>query len=82
MAGLQHLEYVQLDNTQVRDLSPLAQVPNLGRISIRETPVKDLTPLAAIKGLASVRLSKARVAQEQIDELVAALPDLVIQASP
>jgi len=48
---------VRLSNTQVSDLSPLAELKNLERLQFSNTQVSDLSPLAELKNLEWLSLS-------------------------
>ena len=50
------LESLDLDNTQVSDVSPLAACTALERLYLNNTPVSDLSPLAACTALKSLYL--------------------------
>jgi hypothetical protein len=53
--------WVSLDNTQVSDLSPLAELKNLKTLSLDQTQVSDLSPLAELKKLEVLYLSHTQV---------------------
>ena len=73
LAGLPHLEELNITRTGVSDLAPLAQLPNLNWLTMHVTPVSDFTPLAQVLSL-EVLLSS----YTQVSDLapLAALPHL------
>jgi hypothetical protein len=52
---------VCLDNTQVSDLSPLAELKNLELLELENTQVSDLSPLAELKNLELLELDNTQV---------------------
>ena len=55
------VQAVLLDNSQVIDLSPLAELKNLKRLDLWSTEVSDLTPLAELKMLKELELQQSQV---------------------
>jgi Leucine-rich repeat (LRR) protein len=55
------VQAVLLDNTQVIDLSPLAELKNLKRLDLWSTEVTDLSPLAELKMLKELELQQSQV---------------------
>jgi hypothetical protein len=72
---------VHLDNTQMSDLSPLAEMKNLKELSIFHTQVSDLSPLAELKDLERLKLFNTQVSDEQVQQLSRALPNCEITHS-
>jgi Leucine-rich repeat (LRR) protein len=52
---------VDLNSTQVSDISPLAELKNLGRLVLTNTQVSDLSPLAELKNLEWLSLHSTQV---------------------
>jgi Leucine-rich repeat (LRR) protein len=71
-----------LSNTQVSDLSPLAEFKNLAYLHIGDTRVNDLSPLAELKNLRELYLRNTQVSDEQVQELRQALPNCNIDHLP
>lgn len=62
LRGMKSLEWLNLnDNPELSDLSPLADCPNLTRLSVVDTAVCDLSPLAGHPSLKELTLSSTRV---------------------
>ncbi|MBC8356691.1 MAG: hypothetical protein H8E66_32345 [Planctomycetes bacterium] len=72
--------YVDLRNTPVLDLTPLANLKSLQELCLWDTPVTDLTPLANLKSLKWLDLSDTQVSEEQFTKLRQALPNCSINA--
>ncbi len=72
---------MSLSNTQVSDLSPLAELKNLEWLTLDNTQVSDLSPLAELKNLYYLELYIKQVSDEQVRELRQALPNCVIRHS-
>jgi hypothetical protein len=72
---------VNLDNTQMSDLSPLAEMKHLKVLFIFHTQVSDLSPLAELKNLERLKLFNTQVSEEQVQELRQALPNCNIEHS-
>ena len=72
---------VNFDNTQMSDLSPLAEMKNLKELFIFHTQVSDLSPLAELKNLERLKLFNTQVSDEQVKELRQALPNCKIEHS-
>ncbi|MDA9859241.1 hypothetical protein N9D23_14065, partial [Rubripirellula sp.] len=69
---------LHLDDTQVNDLTPLAQHKYLAELRLARTEVSDLSPLAGLTRLQSLDLNGTKVTDEQIKQLRLALPNCVI----
>lgn len=61
VGALESLRSLDLSNTQVSDLSPLAGMTALGTLLLDNTQVSDLSPLAGMTGLESLRFSRTKV---------------------
>ena len=72
---------VFLSNTQVSDLSPLAELKNLERLWLHNTQVSNLSPLAGVKNLEELWLKNTQVSDEQVQKLKQALPNCEIYHS-
>ena len=55
------VSHVDLRESLVSDLSPLAELKNLAALIINDTPVSDLTPLAEVKNLTELWLNDTQV---------------------
>jgi hypothetical protein len=79
-----NLQSLDLDDTHIRDLTPLSELEHLSilRISVPRTLVDDLTPLVDLKCLRYLDVSGTRVNKEQVEALKEALPDCVIDHDP
>ncbi len=55
------VRWVDLRNTQVSELSPLAELKSLGHLWLQYTPVSDLSPLAELKSLEHLWLHNTQV---------------------
>ena len=51
-----NLTELQLDDTQILDISPLTPMTKLEKLSLKNTPVSDLGPLKASKKLKSLNI--------------------------
>ena len=69
---------VSFRNTQVSDLSPLAELKNLVWLDLSDTQVSDLSPLAELRNLEVVRLNNTQVSDKQVQELRQAHPNCEI----
>ena len=56
-----NVAYIELDNTQITDLSPLIPLTSLTRLDLIATPVTDLTPLAQLSALSGLYLRSTHV---------------------
>ena len=65
-------------DTQVSDLTPLANLKNLNVLYLSRTPVHDLTPLANLKSLQWLDLDNTQASKEQITTLQQALPNCTV----
>ncbi len=72
---------VNLSNTQVSDLSPLAELKNLERLWVQRTQVSNLSPLSELKNLEMLCLQTKQVSDEQVQELMQTLPNCEIRHS-
>ena len=79
---LKNLKWLYLINTQVSDLSPLAELKNLKVLHlINNTQVSDLSSLAELKNLLQLDLRNTLVSDEQLQRLQQALPNCDISHS-
>ena len=62
------LTELQIDDTEVTDLTPLASCKNLERLSIRNTPVTDISPLKNAKKLKYLYIEGAPVSDTTVLE--------------
>jgi Leucine-rich repeat (LRR) protein len=69
---------VLLRNTQVIELTHLAEFKQLEYLALSDTQVNDLSPLAVLKNLETLGLTRRLVDAEQVEELRRALPDCKI----
>ena len=67
-----------LDNTQIADLSPLAELKNLEVLDLSGTRVTDVSPLAELKSLILLALPGTKVTDQQVNALQQALPNCII----
>jgi Leucine-rich repeat (LRR) protein len=74
----ERVHFVILKNTQVSDLSPLAEWKNLEMLWLWDTQVSDLSPLSELKKLKSLNLRNTQVSEEQVEKLRLALPNCKI----
>ena len=58
---MKNLYSLGLSNTQVSDLSPLAELKNLETLTLNDTQVSDLSSLAELKDLKTLRLNDTAV---------------------
>ena len=75
------VRFVFLEDTQVSDLSPLAELKSLRFIDLRNTQVSNLSPLVELKSLELLWLRNTPVSEEQVQELRQALPNCTISHS-
>lgn len=73
---------ISLDNTEVRDISPLTELYDLEWLAIYGTQVGDVSPLAELKNLEHLYLDSTRVSKEQVQILKQALPNCQIHFTP
>lgn len=78
LANLKALTALGLNSTDVSNLGPLANLTALTDLDIGLTQVSNLGPLANHKALIRLDLYHTPVSDEAVEELQAALPDLVI----
>ena len=69
---------LDLSNSQVTDVSLLAELRNLEVLFLSNTQVADVTSLAELKNLDWLDLSDTQVTDEQINDLKRALPNCKI----
>ena len=67
--------FVNLESTQVRDLSPLVELKNLQALKLSNTQIGDLSSLAELKNLVCLELDSTQVNDEQVQTLEKALPN-------
>jgi len=67
---------LDLSDTDVSDLSPLARLTGLRTLGLYGTKVSDLSPLAGLTGLQSLYLSGTKVSGASVAELRRSLPHL------
>jgi Leucine-rich repeat (LRR) protein len=69
------LEWLELNDTGVSDLTPLSGLTSLKKLELRRTLlVSDVTPLSELTKLKKLRLEGTSVSKEEIDNLKRALP--------
>ena len=78
---LEDLQWINLYNTQVSDLSPLAELKNLKWLTLNATPVEDISPLAQLGNLELLYLQYSQVSEEQVQAMRKALPNREIEHS-
>ena len=61
LEGLQNLRELELNGTQISDISPIGYLKGLKFLSLGKTQVSDLAPLQELTGLQTLRLDKTRV---------------------
>ena len=61
IADLAQLQFLDLGNTQITDLAPLAALTGLQSLSLSNTRITDLAPLAALTGLRRLDLDNTRI---------------------
>lgn len=61
LAGLTHLQWLGLGQTNVSDLSPVAGLTDLRRLALHVTPVSDISPLAGLTELRDLSLDLTAV---------------------
>jgi Leucine-rich repeat (LRR) protein len=67
-----------IQNTPVKEVTPLTTLNNLKELNLNSTQVKDVMCLAGSKNLESLHLYGTPVSEEQIDALQEALPNCEI----
>jgi Leucine-rich repeat (LRR) protein len=75
------LSYLNLQKTRVSCLMILANLAHLSILDLSGTYVTDLTPLFSLPTLANLNLVDTPAWKEDIENLQAALPHLVIEKS-
>ena len=78
----QTVTVVDLYDTQVSDLTPLAGLKSLEFLGLQSTNVSVLSPLANVTSLQWLDLHNTPVSKEQVEELQQALPNCTIYWSP
>lgn len=82
LGELSNLEVLRLYcANDVADLTPLAGLTNLKVLTLDHTQIQDLSPLFDLKHLEHVSLECTPIAQEQVEELQASLPNCHIRWS-
>lgn len=61
IASLDKLRRLDLDNTQISDLAPLAGMAGMTRLSLNSTRITDLAPLAGMVGMTQLSLDSTGV---------------------
>ncbi|WP_299145240.1 leucine-rich repeat domain-containing protein [uncultured Tateyamaria sp.] len=61
IATLDSVTYIELDDTQITDLSPLESLQGLTRLDLIGTPVTDIAPLARLANLTELNLDNTNV---------------------
>ena len=61
IGSLDRVSFIELDDTQITDLTPLAPLTGLERLDLVNTPVTNITPLQALTGLTTLFLSGTQV---------------------
>ena len=74
-----HTVEVAYISDKINDLSPLADLENLGELFLYDTQVSDLSPLAELKNLNLLYLFGTQVSKEEIRKLKKALPYLKVE---
>jgi hypothetical protein len=69
IADLANLSRLDLDSTQITDLTPLAALTGLRTLYLNNTQITDFAPLAALTGLSTLSLDNT-----QITDLTPLLP--------
>ena len=78
--GMKNLRTLFIDATQVSDIEPLRELTNLQELYISLTPVSNLEPIKGLPKLKLLRMEKCNnITFEQVRELEAAMPDLVVE---
>ena len=73
---------VPVEDSPVRDLTPLAGLQSLQELNLYSTQVNDLTPLANLTSLETLYVINTPVSEEQVEQLRKALPNCKIDWSP
>ena len=74
----ERVQVVRIRNTQVSDLSPIAELKNLQYLDLNNTKLTDLSPLTELKNLSEFVLVDSHVSDEQVQKLRLALPNCII----
>jgi len=84
VSNLSNLQSLDLDDSHIRDLSPLSQLAHLKilRISVPRTQVHDLTLLMSLNNLRMVDVSGTPITKEQAATLKKALPHCFVEHDP
>ena len=61
LQSVKHIEWLDLDGTEVSDLSPLSTLESLQSLDLDNTQVSDLSPLSALESLQSLHLNDTQV---------------------
>lgn len=69
---------LNLDTTLIKDVAPIASLPNLIGIGLAGTKVEDITPLLELKNLISLNLTETRVGAGGINTAKALFPNCKI----
>ena len=69
---------VELQGTQVSDISPLAKLSKLEYLYLDHTPVSDVTPLAKLTKLEKLFIHNTQVSDQAMEQLEKALPQCEI----
>lgn len=78
LASLHSLRFLSLDFTNVMSLEPLRDLDNLETLSISDTNIDDLSPLYGLAKLKTLYAQRTHAREDDFDELLNALPNLVI----
>ena len=79
LSGLPLLDRLKLENCQILDPAPLADLMRVSILSLRDNQITDLTPLVGLEHLKLLDLrGNPNLAKAEIDKLQKALPNCVI----
>ena len=79
LAELKNLQWLYLRKIQVTDLSQLAELENLNSLTLESTRLSDLSPLAELEKLEKLKFIWVKGSDEQLQELIQALPNCKIE---
>lgn len=78
LASCLHLEYLELFSNSIADISPLAGLKELEHLNIANNCITDISPLFGMTQLKRLWIARNNIPEEQIEELIAALPNTEI----
>ena len=75
LQSLTNLSYLWISDNRISDLTPLQSLVNLSDLAMNDNQISDLSPLKSLTKLTYLTKGGNPLAQQQIDDMQAALPN-------